>query len=94
MNVRRAVVIALIAALCSVSTPTVDSRAEAGCIYPRSRITQFWDRNNCGQPVCTDVLVLVGESGVDCDGVAWSWGNTNPALHQTYRWESCPPICE
>ncbi|MEA2490582.1 MAG: hypothetical protein QOH21_2374, partial [Acidobacteriota bacterium] len=37
---------------------------------------------------------LAGESGVSCDGVAWSWGNTSSSLYKTYRREWCEPICE
>ena len=93
MKFRQAVLIALIAAVCVVATPTRESVAEAACWYPKVRITEYWYTESCSGDVCLHVLTLAGESGVDCDGNAWSWGDTSPS-YRTYRLESCPPICE
>jgi hypothetical protein len=93
MKSRRALIIFILAAVCLLATPTSESEANAACTYPFVRITVYWGQNQCGYPICTDVLVVVGESGIDCDGNAWSWGNTNPNLYQTYRKEWCEPIC-
>lgn len=100
MKFRRALMIMLIALICVLSTPTQQSEAEAACYYPLARTTQYWYTNSCGgQPyypgqVCNDVLVLAGESGVDCDGNTWSWGNTSSHLYKTYHFEQCEPICD
>jgi hypothetical protein len=100
MSFRRAVIILFIAVLCALATPTKQSEAKAACFYPFVRITQYWYPNSCGgQPyypgqICNDVLTLAGESGVDCDGNAWSWGNNSSSLYKTYRREWCEPICE
>lgn len=94
MKLRQALLVAAIAGICAISTPTQESRAEAACFYPRVRVTQYWETQTCpGSPVCNHVEVLVGESGTDCDGTPWSWGNTT-APTRTYYWEQCPPICE
>ena len=93
MKIRQAVIITLIAAVCAIATPTQQSVAEAACFYPKTRITEYWYTESCSGNVCLHVLTLAGESGVDCDGNAWSWGDTSPS-YRTYRLESCPPICE
>jgi hypothetical protein len=93
MKLRQAVIIALIAAVSVVATPTRESVAEAACFYPKVRVTQYWYTQSCSGNICNHVLVLAGESGVDCDGNAWSWGDTS-ASYRTYHLESCPPICE
>lgn len=100
MKVRRALAVLIIAVICVAATPTSESNANAYCFYPRVRVTQYWYPNSCGPgphppwTICNDVLTLAGESGVDCDGNAWSWGDTNPSLYQTHYFEQCEPICE
>jgi hypothetical protein len=94
MKFRRALIICSLTALCALATPTSESEANAACTYPFVRITQYWADQQCEQGTpCPDVLVVVGESGIGCDGVAWSWGNTSSHLYQTYRKEWCEPIC-
>ena len=100
MRARRAAVVLIIAAVCAVATPTSESTANAYCFYNFAMTTQYWYPNSCGPgphppwTICNDVLTLAGESGVDCAGNAWSWGDTNPALYQTHSHEMCEPICE
>jgi hypothetical protein len=93
MKLRRAVIITVIAALCALATPTRESIANAACWTPKVRVTQYWYTQSCSGNICLHVLTLAGESGVDCDGNAWSWGDTSPS-YRTYRLESCPQICE
>ena len=93
MKFRQAVIIALIAVICAVATPTRESVAEAACFTPKVRITQYWYTQSCSNGICLHVLTLAGESGTDCDGYTWSWGDTSPS-YKTYRFEACTPICE
>ena len=94
MKIRRVLIIVSLAVVCALATPTSESEANAACTYPFVRITQYWGAPDCehGNP-CPDVLVLVGESGLNCDGIDVSWGITNPNLYQTIRKEWCEPIC-
>lgn len=96
MNLRRALTTAVIAVLCLLATQSI---SQAACWYPWSHTTHYWYPNSCGPnpkpwEQCVDVLILAGESGIDCDGSTWSWGDTNPALYQTHDFEGCDPICE
>ena len=92
-KLRQALIVAAIAGICAIATPTPESHAEAACWYPRVRVTQYWATQSCpGSPVCNHVEVVVGESGTDCDGNPWSWGTTTNQV--TYYFEQCPPICE
>jgi hypothetical protein len=93
MKIRQSIIITLIAIACAIGTPTTESNAEAACFYPKVRITQYWYTQSCSGNICLHVLTLAGESGVDCDGNAWSWGDTSPS-YRTYRFEDCPPICD
>lgn len=100
MRVRRAAVVLIIATIFAVATPTSESTANAYCYYNIAVTTQYWYPNSCGpgpQPpgtICNHVLTLAGESGIDCAGNAWSWGDTDPDLYQTHSYEVCEPICD
>jgi hypothetical protein len=97
MNLRRVLTIVALALICALSTPTRESEANATCQYPFVRIKQHWWPNSCGpegQPgdICNQVVTLVGEEGLDCDGNDVSWGYvTNYGV--TYRKIFCEPIC-
>jgi hypothetical protein len=98
MKVRRALTILGLAALCALSTPTSESEANAACFYPFVRVKQHWSSNSCGPnpppgSICNDVVTLVGEEGVDCDGNDISWGYVTN-YNVTYRKIWCTPICE
>lgn len=98
MNVRRVLIILSLAVICAAATPTSESEADAACFYPFVRIKQHWWKNSCAPDapsgsICNDVITLVGEEGVDCDGNDVSWGYvTNYGV--TYRKIWCEPICE
>ena len=98
MSVRRVLTILILAIVCVLATPTPESEANAACFYPFVRIKQHYWHNSCdpGAPhgsICSDVITLVGEEGVDCDGNDISWGYfTNYRV--TYRRIWCEPICE
>ena len=94
MTIRRALAITALVVVCAFATPTRQSIAQAACFVPLSTVTQYWVTNTCHDGFCDDTLALVGESGVDCDGSTWSWGNTNPGLYQTMYSNSCPEVCE
>ncbi|HEX7150304.1 MAG TPA: hypothetical protein VF618_02365 [Thermoanaerobaculia bacterium] len=98
MLLRRAVTILVLAVTCALATPTRQSEAEAACFYPFVRIKQHYWHNSCGPSapagsICSDVITLVGETGVDCDGNDVSWGYATNYM-VTYRRINCPPICD
>lgn len=93
MNLRRVLSIAVLSAICALATPTRESIASAGCFIPKVQVTQYWYTESCSGGYCLHVLTLAGESGVDCDGNPWSWGDTSPS-YRTYHLEACPQICE
>ena len=98
MNLRRVLTIFVLAATCALATPTRQSEANAACFYPFVRIKQHYWPNSCGPSappgsICNDVITLVGETGVDCDGNDVSWGYATNYM-VTYRRIQCTPICE
>ena len=94
MNVRRVLTILVLAVICALATPTSESAAGATC-EPFVIIEQHYWHNSCGPgggTICNDVITLVGETGVDCDGNSVDWGyETNYMV--TYRKIWCEP-CE
>ena len=97
MNVRRVLAILVLAIVCVLATPTPESEANAACVYPFVRIKQHYWHNSCdpGAPhgsICSDVITLVGEEGVDCDGNDISWGYVTNYM-VTYRRIWCEPVC-
>jgi len=96
MNFRRVLTIFVLAVICALATPTQESEANAACQYPFVRIKQHWWPNSCGPnggTICNDVITLVGETGVDCDGNDVSWGYASN-YGVTYRRIWCEPICD
>jgi hypothetical protein len=98
MNFRRVLVILVLAVICVLATPTPESEANAACFYPFVRIKQHYWPNSCGPSappgsICNQVITLVGETGVDCDGNDISWGYATNYM-VTYRRIQCEPICE
>jgi hypothetical protein len=98
MAVRRALIILVIATICALATPSRESEAHAACQYPFVLVKQHWWSNSCGPEgrpgdICNQVLTLVGEEGVDCDGNSVNWGYVTN-YHVTYRKIWCDPICE
>lgn len=91
---RRVLVIFVLAVICAVATPTAQSEANASC-EPFVLVKQHWWPNSCGPQggtICNDVVTLVGEEGVDCDGNSVNWGYvTNYGV--TWRKIWCDP-CE
>lgn len=98
MNFRRVIIILVVAVICVLSTPTRETEAKAACWYPFVRVKQHYWNNSCGPAappgsICNQVITLVGEEGVDCDGNDISWGYiTNYMV--TYRRIQCEPICQ
>jgi hypothetical protein len=97
MNHRRALTIIVLAVICALATPTRESEANAACFYPSVRITQHYWPNSCGPSappgsICNQVVTLVGETGLDCDGNDVSWGYATNYM-VTYRRIWCEPIC-
>ena len=97
MTHRRALTIIVLAVVCALATPTSESEANAACFYPSVRITQHYWSNSCGPgapggSICNNVITLVGETGVDCEGNDVSWGYATNYM-VTYRRIWCEPIC-
>jgi hypothetical protein len=94
MHIRRVLTILVIAVTCAFATPTAQSEAHA--CDPFVLVKQHWWHNSCGPEgrpgdICNDVITLVGEEGVDCDGNSVSWGYVTN-YHVTYRKIWC--VCE
>jgi len=93
MSVRRLLSILALAVVCALATPTSESEAHA--CDPFVFVEQHYWHNSCGPgggTFCNDVVTLVGEVGVDCDGNSVSWGYvTNYMVTQRKIW--CDP-CE
>jgi hypothetical protein len=97
MSFRRVLTTLVLAVVCALATPTPESEANAACYYPFVRITQHYWNNSCGPAappgsICNQVITLVGETGVDCDGNDISWGYATNYM-VTYRRIQCEPIC-
>jgi hypothetical protein len=96
MRVRRALTILILAVICVLATPTAESEANASC-DPFVLVQQHYWHNSCGPAapsgsICNDVITLVGEVGVDCDGNSVSWGYVTNYMVK-YRKIWCDP-CE
>jgi len=93
MRVRHVLTILALAVICVLGTPTAESEAHA--CDPFVLVKQHYWSNSCGPAappgsICNNVVTLVGEEGVNCDGNSVSWGYATNYM-VTYRKIWCEP---